>query len=70
MTKCLPIYIISEFDFNLALMIGINRYQNGISPLETTSEEAEAIADILAQDYPSIIDDQAIKQTSEQFLKR
>jgi hypothetical protein len=35
---------ISEFKLNLAVVIGINDYQNGIPALETARQDAEAIA--------------------------
>jgi hypothetical protein len=34
----------SPFNLNLALVIGINDYQNGISALGTAKQDAEAIA--------------------------
>ena len=37
----------SKFKLNLALVIGINNYQNGISPIGTARQDAEAIATIL-----------------------
>jgi WD40 repeat protein/energy-coupling factor transporter ATP-binding protein EcfA2 len=41
----------SEFKLNLAVVIGINDYQNGVPPLGTARKDAEAIADILKTDY-------------------
>jgi Caspase domain len=41
----------SEFKLNLAVVIGINDYQNGISTLGTARQDAEAIAKILETDY-------------------
>jgi hypothetical protein len=41
----------SEFNLNFAVVIGINDYHNGISPLGTAKQDAEAIAAILEQDY-------------------
>lgn len=41
----------SPFHLNLALVIGINDYGGGISPLGTARQDAEAIAAILEQDY-------------------
>jgi WD40 repeat protein len=40
-----------EFQLNLALVIGINDYQNGIPALATARQDAEAIAAILQSDY-------------------
>jgi len=34
----------SEFKLNLAVVISINDYQNGIPPLGTAKQDAEAIA--------------------------
>jgi WD40 repeat protein len=41
----------SEFSLNLAVVIGINNYQNGIPALGTAKQDAEAIAAILENDY-------------------
>lgn len=41
----------SGFDHNLAVVIGINNYGNGISPLQSARADAEAIADILETQY-------------------
>ncbi|MFN5516562.1 MAG: caspase domain-containing protein, partial [Cyanobacteriota bacterium] len=41
----------SPFHLNLALVIGINDYGRGISPLGTARQDAEAIAAILEQEY-------------------
>ena len=41
----------SEFNLNLAVVIGINNYQNDIPALGTAKEDAEAITAILEQDY-------------------
>jgi formylglycine-generating enzyme required for sulfatase activity/energy-coupling factor transporter ATP-binding protein EcfA2 len=41
----------SEFNLDLAVVIGINDYQNGISRLGTAKQDAEAIAAILENDY-------------------
>ncbi|HEY9641481.1 MAG TPA: caspase family protein, partial [Coleofasciculaceae cyanobacterium] len=41
----------SEFRLNLAVVIGINDYQNGIPALGTARQDAEAIAKILERDY-------------------
>ena len=40
-----------EFDHNLAVVIGINDYQNGIDPLQTAVPDAIAIAEILQKIY-------------------
>ncbi|EAZ90862.1 nSTAND1 domain-containing NTPase [Crocosphaera chwakensis] len=61
-----------EFTQNIAVIIGINNYQNGIPPLGTAQQDAIAIADILEQDYHyklhPIIDYQPTKQQLEQLL--
>jgi uncharacterized caspase-like protein len=41
----------SEFKLNLAVVVGINDYQNGISTLGTAKQDAEAIAAILETEY-------------------
>lgn len=41
----------SGFDHSLAIIIGINNYSNGISPLKTLSADAEAMICILEADY-------------------
>jgi formylglycine-generating enzyme required for sulfatase activity len=40
-----------EFNLNLAVVVGINEYRNGIPILWTARQDAEAIADILRTDY-------------------
>ncbi len=61
-----------EFTQNMAVIIGINNYENGIPPLGTAQQDAEAIAEILKQDYHyqthSIINNQGTKQQLEQLL--
>ncbi|MDJ0662232.1 MAG: caspase family protein [Crocosphaera sp.] len=61
-----------QFKQNIAVVIGINNYQNGIPPLGTAKPDAEAIAKILAENYHykihSIIDNQGTKQQLEQLL--
>jgi hypothetical protein len=42
---------ISGFYLDLALVVGINDYRDGIPALGTAKSDAEAIADILAEDY-------------------
>lgn len=41
----------SEFDYSLAVVIGINDYQNDIDPLRTAVPDAIAIAEILRDTY-------------------
>jgi WD40 repeat protein len=41
----------SEFKLNLAVVVGINDYQNGVPALGTARQDAEAIAKILRDDY-------------------
>jgi WD40 repeat protein len=41
----------SEFKLNLAVVIGINDYRNGVPTLGTARQDAEAIADILKTEY-------------------
>lgn len=40
-----------EFDRNIAFVIGINDYQNGIPSLETARYDAECLADVLQSNY-------------------
>ena len=39
------------FKLNLAVVIGINNYQNGIPSLGTARQDAEAIAKLLETEY-------------------
>ena len=61
-----------QFKQNIAVIIGINNYENGIPALGTAKEDAEAIAEILAENYHykihSIINNQATKKQLEQLL--
>jgi hypothetical protein len=41
----------SGCNLDLAVVIGINDYHNGIKPLGTAKQDAEAIAEILENDY-------------------
>ncbi|NET26718.1 caspase family protein [Okeania sp. SIO1I7] len=41
----------TNFNRNIAVVIGINNYQNGIHPLKTAVNDARAIADLLEQEY-------------------
>lgn len=36
----------SEFKLNLAMVVGINDYQNGVLPLGTARQDAEVKADL------------------------
>ena len=62
----------SEFQLNLAVVIGINDYHNGIPALGTAKQDAEAIAEILARDYHYqvhlITEHQATSQNLQQWL--
>ena len=40
-----------EFNRNLAVVIGINQYQNGIHPLKTAVADALRLADIFHDNY-------------------
>ncbi|MFB2976592.1 caspase family protein [Microseira sp. BLCC-F43] len=42
---------ITNFGTNLAVVIGINNYQNGIHPLKTAVNDAAALADLLETNY-------------------
>ena len=41
----------SAFDRNIAIVIGINQYQNGIHPLKTAVNDALRLADIFQNTY-------------------
>src|SRR4028119_2502458 len=41
----------TNFDRNIAVVIGIDNYQNGIHQLKTAVNDARAIADILEKEY-------------------
>jgi len=41
----------TNFDRNIAVVIGINDYKNGINPLRTAVNDARAIADLLEKEY-------------------
>ncbi|ELS00528.1 Caspase domain-containing protein [Xenococcus sp. PCC 7305] len=43
--------MMSEFERSLAVVIGINKYQNGIARLQTAVPDAIAIAEILLRKY-------------------
>ena len=62
----------SEFKLNVAIVIGINTYQNGIPILGTARQDAEAIAEILERDYHYqvhlITEHQATSQNLQQWL--
>ncbi|MEL6787902.1 MAG: caspase family protein, partial [Cyanobacteria bacterium J06607_15] len=53
----------SQFKRNLAITIGINKYQNGISSLATAVNDAEEVARILQHDHGyqvwDLLDEQA-----------
>jgi WD40 repeat protein/energy-coupling factor transporter ATP-binding protein EcfA2 len=63
----------SEFKLNLAVVIGINDYQNGIPILGTARQDAEAIATILQTNYQYqvhlITDNQATAHNLRQWLE-
>lgn len=63
----------SPFNLNLALVIGINDYQNGIPVLGTARQDAEAIADILQSQYRYqvhlLTENQAIAQNLQRWLE-
>ncbi|WP_088892422.1 nSTAND1 domain-containing NTPase [Leptolyngbya ohadii] len=61
-----------EFRLNLAVVIGINHYQNGIPPLGTARSDAEAIAEILQSEYQyqvTLITDATHPSPTRQNLK-
>ncbi|MBF2047043.1 MAG: caspase family protein [Elainella sp. C42_A2020_010] len=63
----------SEFRLNLAVVIGINNYQNGIPRLSTARQDAEAIAQILKAEYRyevTLITDGTEPEASRQHLQQ
>jgi len=58
------------FKLNLAVVVGINDYQNGVPQLGTARQDAEAIATILETDYKYEVhlftEDQATAQKLKQ----
>ncbi|MGD1897823.1 MAG: caspase family protein [Phormidesmis sp.] len=62
----------SEFSHNLAVVVGINRYGNGIAPLRTAVNDVKVIARQLRQDHHyqvlQIIDQQATLASLQQLL--
>lgn len=62
----------SEFKLNVAVVIGINSYQNGIPQLGTARQDAEAIAQILKTEYQydvTLITDATNPQATRQNLQ-
>jgi WD40 repeat protein/energy-coupling factor transporter ATP-binding protein EcfA2 len=62
----------SDFKLNLAVVIGINEYQNGIPKLGTARQDAEAIAHLLKREYHyqvALITDRTKAQATRQNLK-
>lgn len=61
------------FKLNLAVVVGINDYQNGVPQLGTARQDAEAIATILETDYKYEVhlftEDQATAQKLKQWLE-
>ena len=63
----------SGFKLNLAVVVGINDYENGVPPLGTARQDAEAIATILQTDYHYqvhlLTESQATAQNLKQWLE-
>jgi hypothetical protein len=63
----------TEFKLHLAVVIGINDYQNGIPALGTAKQDAEAIATILQTEYQYqvhlLTENQATAQNLKQWLE-
>lgn len=59
----------TEFKLNLAVVIGINDYQNGIPALGTARQDAEAIAAILQTEYQYQVHLLTESQATAQNLK-
>ena len=57
----------TNFDRNIAVIIGINQHQNGIAKLKTAKPDAETRADLLRDEYQYqvelIIDFQTIERS-------
>lgn len=61
----------AEFNLNIAVVIGINDYQNGVPALGTAKQDAEVIAEILREhqyEVHLLIDDLATGQNIREFL--
>ena len=62
----------SEFERSLAIVIGINRYQNGISPLQTAAEDAKELSLLLALEHNyevvRLLDEQATRENLRKLL--
>ena len=62
----------SEFSHDLAVVVGIDRYTNGIAPLKTAVNDVKAIAHLLQQDHHyqvlSFIDQQATLASLKHLL--
>jgi Caspase domain len=62
------------FDRNLAFVIGINKYQNGISPLKTAVNDAKKFVEVLREKHKyqvwECLDEFAILSNLNQFLEQ
>jgi len=62
-----------DFERSLAVVIGINQYENGISPLRTAVADAQAIAQSLAQSHGyeviTLLDDDAQLQSLQTLIQ-
>jgi WD40 repeat protein/energy-coupling factor transporter ATP-binding protein EcfA2 len=62
----------SEFERSIAIVIGINKYQNGISPLQTAAEDAKELSLLLALEHKyeviRLLDEQATLENLRKLL--
>ena len=63
----------SNFDHSYALVIGIDAYQHGITPLNNVVNDARAIADLLKSKHGycvwQLLDDEATSEAIQHYLK-
>jgi len=65
---------VSQFKRNIAIVIGINDYQHGISPLRTATQDAASIATLLSEQHQyhvkCLLDNQASLTALEQLFEQ
>lgn len=63
-----------EFERNLAVIIGIDAYEQGISPLTTAANDAKELARLLQEDHQyqqvwTLLDNAATRNNLEELLR-
>jgi hypothetical protein len=63
-----------DFDRNLAVIIGIDAYEQGIPPLTTAANDARKLARLLREDHHyhqvwAFLDDSATRSNLEELLQ-